>query len=73
MGMVPKKPTIPNNRLELVSWNTSQLCATIWIQLPMSEINIPNQYNRKFLIFNEENIYFKILGLLLFCISGRGF
>ena len=56
IGIEPKKPTTPKRKAELVKANTNQLCATICIQVPTKDTNMPNQYMRKYLTFNEENI-----------------
>ena len=46
MGMVLKNASSPSIRGELDNSNTSQLCATICIQVPILDVQDPNQSSR---------------------------
>ncbi len=45
--------TRPSIKLELLNLNTSQLNATFWIQVPISEINQPIKYILKLGYFKD--------------------
>jgi hypothetical protein len=46
IGTCEAKPTIPSQKAEFVSWNTSQPMATLCIQVPTFDKKFPAQKNR---------------------------
>jgi hypothetical protein len=47
IGPVERKPSTPRRNAEFVIERTTQLCATVCIQVPVVEVNAPNQSRRK--------------------------